>query len=170
MASAQDARPLAALAAESFPLACPPDMDPADVEQFIASELTADSFLEFLADPNGHVLVCETGSHLAAYALVWTGPAARPPLGSAVSGGRLAHLSKFYLRPGLVGSGLAAELLEGVVEVGRGLGCDTLWLGTGQHNERALRFYEKHGFARVGTRTFVVGGRQCADHVLVRRV
>jgi len=32
-----------------------------------------------------------------------------------------------------------------------------VWLGVNQENGRANRFYEKHGFAVVGTKRFLVG-------------
>ncbi|HEU4756005.1 MAG TPA: GNAT family N-acetyltransferase, partial [Agromyces sp.] len=35
---------------------------------------------------------------------------------------------------------------------------------------RAIRFYEKHGFAIVGTKRFLVGDRWEHDYVLERRV
>ncbi len=44
-----------------------------------------------------------------------------------------------------------------------------LWLGVNQENTRARRFYQKHGFEVVGTRTFVVGS-QTHDDFLMQRV
>ena len=34
--------------------------------------------------------------------------------------------------------------------------------------ERAIRFYERNGFATAGTRTFQVGSQQCCDLILAK--
>jgi len=43
-----------------------------------------------------------------------------------------------------------------------------VWLGVNQQNGRANRFYEKHGFAIVGTKGFELGGRREDDFVRER--
>ena len=41
----------------------------------------------------------------------------------------------------------------------------SIWLNTNQDNIRARRFYEKHGFVRVGVKTMPVGDHVCDDYV-----
>ena len=43
-----------------------------------------------------------------------------------------------------------------------------MWLGVNQRNERAQRFYAKHGFEVVGTKHMRVGDRIHDDFVLAR--
>ncbi|MDZ4233902.1 MAG: GNAT family N-acetyltransferase, partial [Dietzia sp.] len=43
-----------------------------------------------------------------------------------------------------------------------------VWLGVNQQNQRAQRFYAKHGFAITGTKTFRLGTHIEQDYVLVR--
>ncbi len=43
-----------------------------------------------------------------------------------------------------------------------------MWLGVNQHNQRAQRFYRKHGFTVSGTRTFRVGDHVENDYVMIR--
>jgi ribosomal protein S18 acetylase RimI-like enzyme len=43
-----------------------------------------------------------------------------------------------------------------------------VWLGVNQNNERAQRFYTKHGFAISGTKTFRLGAGLEDDYVMVR--
>ena len=47
---------LADVAARTFPLACPPSCTPADVAAFIAENLTAARFGDYLDDPDRTVL------------------------------------------------------------------------------------------------------------------
>jgi ribosomal protein S18 acetylase RimI-like enzyme len=43
-----------------------------------------------------------------------------------------------------------------------------VWLGVNQLNARANRFYEKNGFAIVGEKKFLVGGKAEDDFVRER--
>ncbi len=43
-----------------------------------------------------------------------------------------------------------------------------MWLGVNQENVRAQRFYAKHGFTQVGTKTFLVGTQLHHDFVMQR--
>ncbi len=45
-------------------------------------------------------------------------------------------------------------------------GAATAWLGVNEENSRAIRFYEKHGFTKVGRKHFRLGDRVEDDWVL----
>lgn len=34
---------------------------------------------------------------------------------------------------------------------------ETVWLGVWEHNTRAIAFYEKNGFKKIGEHTFMLG-------------
>jgi ribosomal protein S18 acetylase RimI-like enzyme len=48
------------------------------------------------------------------------------------------------------------------------LDAKSVWLGVNQHNQRAQRFYTKHGFSINGTKTFRLGAGVENDYVMVR--
>jgi len=54
------------------------------------------------------------------------------------------------------------------LDEGRARGAAGMWLGVNQLNERAQRFYLRHGFAVVGVKHFLVGARLEDDYVLER--
>jgi diamine N-acetyltransferase len=47
-------------------------------------------------------------------------------------------------------------------------GARGLWLGVNSQNARAIRFYEKSGFRRVGTKSFKLGSTVEHDFVMER--
>ena len=47
-------------------------------------------------------------------------------------------------------------------------GPNCVWLGVNQENQRAQRFYAKHGFTVSGTKTFRLGAGVEHDYVMVR--
>ena len=63
-AAPEDAPALHHLAAETFPLACPPELTADDQRAFIDAHLSEASFLTYLADTNRVVLVDEVDGAL----------------------------------------------------------------------------------------------------------
>lgn len=166
-AEPDDVDGLATLAALTFPLACPPGTDPADIADFVRTTLTAAHLAAHAADPSRDVLLvtddARPGNPLA-YALVLDGV---PPVTATVPApSRL--LSKFYAHPDTHGTPVATVLMDAVLDASRARGATSVWLGVNQRNERARRFYVKHGFAVVGTTQMQVGDRVHDDFVLAR--
>ena len=164
-AGARDAAVLAAVAAETFPLACPPDALPASIADFIAKNLEVDSFTKYLADPERVLFLAEVDSEPAGYTMLVFGDPADPDVAAVVPARPTVELSKVYVREAHHGAGFAAALVAASVESARERGARSVWLGVNQQNARANRFYEKQGFARVGTKKFLVGERYEDDFV-----
>jgi diamine N-acetyltransferase len=49
-------------------------------------------------------------------------------------------------------------------------GAQTLWLGVYDRNVRAVSFYERFGFTKVGGREFLFGGRVYIDPIYAAAV
>jgi ribosomal protein S18 acetylase RimI-like enzyme len=47
---------------------------------------------------------------------------------------------------------------------------DTVWLGVWEHNQRAIRFYEKWGFTKFGSHVFMLGTDRQTDHLMSKRI
>lgn len=158
----------AALAAATFPLACPPHTTDAAKAAFIAAHLGEASFAGYLADPARTVLVAEEEGRLVGYTMLVAGEPADPDVAVAVTRRPAIELSKCYVHPDAHGTGAAAALMDASLDVARAAGAASVWLGVNQQNARAQRFYGKHGFARVGVKRFLVGDRHEDDFVLER--
>ncbi|MGP7960822.1 GNAT family N-acetyltransferase [Sanguibacter sp. A247] len=168
-ATPSDADELAALAALTFPLACPPGTDPADLAEFVRTHLTSAHLAAHASDPSHDVLLVTDDARPTtpvAYALVVD--ETPPSTASVLATSRM--LSKFYGHPDAHGTPATALLMDAVLAACRARGAAGVWLGANQHNERARRFYAKHGFEVVGTRHMRVGGRVHDDVVLARPV
>ncbi len=170
-ATSDDVPELAALAALTFPLACPPSIGPADAAAFIASRLSREAFATHLADPNHRVLVAiDDGGVLLGYTLLILGEPADADAAAVVTIRPTAELSKCYVHPTRHGTGTAAALMEASLAAARELGAGGVWLGVNQHNSRAQRFYTKSGFTVAGTKQFTVGTVREDDYVMTRTV
>jgi len=160
-----DAAALAQLAAETFPLACPPATTPDQIAAFIADNLTEQHFAGYLADKERIILVIDVRDRLLGYTMTIFGEPTDPDVLSVISRRPTAELSKVYLRKSEHGSGQARDLVAATLEEAQIRRLASIWLGVNQFNERANRFYEKHGFAQVGTKHFSVGGSVEDDFV-----
>ena len=159
---------LADVAARTFPLACPPAVQPDDVAAFIADNLTAQRFGDYLADPDRAVLTVTEAERILGYAMMIRGVPDDTDVTRAVTARPAVELSKIYLLPETHGGGLATELMSAALHHADTMGAACVWLGVNQRNLRAQRFYLKHGFTVTGTKTFRLGGHLEHDYVMVR--
>ena len=153
-----DTEELAAVAARTFPLACPPSIAPENIASFIDTNLSAERFAEYLADPRRAVITARQDGRIVGYAMLIRGV------------GPDAELSKIYLLEDFHGTGLATALMDAALTTAAQWGAGSVWLGVNQENQRAQRFYAKNGFKVSGTRTFQVGDRRENDYVMVREL
>ena len=72
-------------------------------------------------------------------------------------------LSKLYLREDRRGRGLGQSTLRIVAEYARRLGLRAVYLTVNKGNARAIRAYEKFGFARSGEGVTDIGGGYAMD-------
>jgi diamine N-acetyltransferase len=157
VADERDAAVLTAIAAVTFPLACPPTTTDAAKADFIARHLSLGSFQRYLADPERMILLAEYRGRPAGYTmLVFAEPTDTDVL-AVVRPRPTVELSKCYVLPELHGHGLASALIDASVAAATQRGARSMWLGVNQFNSRANRFYEKSGFTRIGVKRFLVG-------------
>lgn len=180
-----EAAELAWLAALTFPLACPPGTAAEEIARHVATHLSPTRFAELCTSRAHRLLVAEGAldgnpPRLRGYALLRLGApegdAEARAVGAATgTAGPVVELSKIYVHPAELGSGVAGALLRAAVAAADELAAAhghpplPLWLGTNGRNERAQAFYRKHGFVVVGSRTYDVGGQQHDDVVMLRQ-
>ncbi|WP_426998089.1 GNAT family N-acetyltransferase [Pseudarthrobacter sp. N5] len=177
-ATTDDAGRLAELAAVTFPLACPPGSSPEDIATHVANTLSEEHFRGYLADPDFTVLTIDaagdsgdgSGGALSGYSMLVFRPVQDPDVASALSRLPSAELSKCYVHPAHHGLGAAAELMRATLESAASGGAQGVWLGVNSENAKAIRFYEKSGFRRVGTKSFHLGSTIEHDFVMEREL
>nr|WP_122510992.1 GNAT family N-acetyltransferase [Mycobacterium persicum] len=155
-----DAAELAAVAAQTFPLACPPSVAPQHIASFIDANLSAPRFAEYLTDPGRAILAARDQGRIVGYAMLVRG----------ADRDDSAELSKLYVIPDFHGKSVSSSLMNAVLSRAAGWGVPRVWLGVNRKNVRAQRFYLKNGFIVSGARTFQLGDHQEHDYVMSRPV
>jgi ribosomal protein S18 acetylase RimI-like enzyme len=167
-ATEADLAELADLAARTFPLACPPAVTRENIAAFIAENLSEARFRDYLADPDRAVLAARDEGRIVGYAMLIRGVPDDDDVQRAVTLRPAVELSKMYVLPDRHGAGASAALMTAAVQHAAELDAKCVWLGVNQMNQRAQRFYAKHGFIVNGTKTFRLGAGVENDYVMVR--
>lgn len=171
-ASSTDAAALASLAAATFPLACPPTAAAEDIAAFIAANLSAQRFSDYLTDTD-RIVFCANDcasaeDRIIGYTMLVRGIGSDPDIARSVPHRPAVELSKMYVLPSHHRSGAATALMRAGIDWAAAGGGAAVWLGVNKNNSRAQRFYRKHGFEVVGSRAFRLGDQDEDDFVMVR--
>ncbi|WP_119080961.1 GNAT family N-acetyltransferase [Chitinophaga alhagiae] len=78
------------------------------------------------------------------------------------------EIERIYVLKEFHGQQVGQALLDKALEIAAAAGAAYVWLGVWEKNLRAIRFYEKNGFAPFGTHLFRLGEDEQTD-VLMKR-
>jgi ribosomal protein S18 acetylase RimI-like enzyme len=163
-----DLTELADVAAHTFPLACPPSVTRENIVAFIDENLSQTRFRDYLADPDRAVLAAREDGRIVGYLMLIRGVPDDADVHRAVMLRPAVELSKMYVLPGSHGAGVSAALMTAAAKHASEMDAKCIWLGVNQQNQRAQRFYTKHGFTINGTKIFRLGMGVENDYVMVR--
>lgn len=164
-----DAPGMAALGAkvftESFGYSIPPD----DLATFLATTYSTKAFEAEMRNPQISTWAAKDapGTLLGFVQLVRG--ITDDCLGSADPAG-LAHLHRLYIDSSMHGGGLGTRLIAAAETAARVDGFRQVWLTVWVENLRAQRLYERLGYAKVGTTSFVMGSCVQMDWVMVKQL
>src|SRR6185369_1484926 len=125
-------------------------------------------FADYLTDPDRLVLAAREDGRMVGYAMLIRGVPDDDDVQRAVTLRPAVELSKIYVLPESHGAGVSAALMTAALKQATDLDATCMWLGVNQQNQRAQRFYTKHGFSINGTKTFRLGAGIENDYVMVR--
>jgi ribosomal protein S18 acetylase RimI-like enzyme len=136
---------------------------PENMQAYISTSFTLPQFQAELNDPQAAFYLAEAGGQFAGYAKLL---ATHPP--ECVTGPAPIELVRFYIDRQWQGTGLATKLLERCLKDAGRQGFKTMYLGVWEHNHRAIAFYRKWNFERVGEHIFQMGDDPQTDWWMMR--
>jgi diamine N-acetyltransferase len=135
---------------------------PADLKAFLADAYGLERTRADLADPRKASWLVEDDGEAIGYALA--GPCALPHPEVTP---RCGELKRIYFIKGRQGGGLGKRLFAETIAWLLSGGPRDIWIGVWSENHGAQRFYERHGFSKVGEYGFAVGST--VDHEFILR-
>ncbi|MBD2072179.1 GNAT family N-acetyltransferase [Leptolyngbya sp. FACHB-671] len=161
-----DVEALVLVAARTFALACPANTPQEDIENYIATEFTPEKFKQYINDPNFTIYVAEVAGEAIGYCLLCRSD---PPLEELLSEecGNTIELKRLYILPEFHGLGVAQGLMHAALNFAVSNACTQVWLSVSNQNMRAISFYKKSGFIKVGEQKFYVGNDIHDDDIML---
>jgi diamine N-acetyltransferase len=132
-----------------------------DMATFLAKGSDAACTAE-LADPDIAVRFAETGGAPIGFCKL-----SSLKLPASAPGPRAGELRQLYIYKPWHGLGIADELTRWAMDSARARGFAEIWLSVFTENQRARRFYARHGFVEIEPYHFMVGD-QADEDILCR--
>lgn len=133
------------------------------IADHVRSEFTAQKYLERLSDAGTEVVVAEQdGGGLVGLAVVKLNMPCPADGGDAIT-----ELQTLYVQAHAIGQGVGKSLLRAAQAQADEQSGSALWLAVNARNDRAIAFYARQGYRRIGTSFFRLGGAVHENHVLV---
>jgi diamine N-acetyltransferase len=156
---------LAELGERAFLAAFGPTNEPEPIEAYVAEAFSVATLAAQVADRASTWLIATDDEVLVGFAHLERGDAP-----AEVGGHQPVQLVRLYSEPRRIGTGVGAALMRSSIDRAVEAGHDMLWLGVWEHNDAAIRFYQRWGFEQVGTVAFRLGDEDQTDLVLARRL
>jgi len=165
-----DAPALSRLGASTFRETFEGENTPEDMARYLAEHFTPERQAGEITDPAGTVLLAEHVGESAEPELVGYVHMIEGPAPEAIRGPEPLEIRRIYVARAWHGQRVAQALMNAAIDAARARGAQTLWLGVWERNPRAIAFYEKYGFTRVGEHTFMLGDDAQTDWLFERTV
>ena len=160
----EDASLLAELGARTFRESSP-NTPHEDLESYLKENFTPEKLLACLSVKNAAARILELSGRAIGYAFLCPGEAPNrlvPP--------HSIQLKWLYILQEWAGHKLGDVLMARCLEHVRHVGGGSIWLTVFNNNGRAIHFYERWGFRKVGVYDFVVGRDIQKDFVLLKNI
>jgi ribosomal protein S18 acetylase RimI-like enzyme len=164
-ATPDDAELIARIGARTFEASFGADNRPEDMERYLSQNFSKVYISDQLADPSSIFLLAHKEGKTVGYLMLRTG---KKPI--SVTGNKPVELVRLYIEEEITGKGYGSALMNACLEEAKKNGYRTIWLGVWEKNLRAIGFYEKWGFTKVGKKEFVLGSDLQKDHIMARSV
>jgi ribosomal protein S18 acetylase RimI-like enzyme len=117
-----------------------------------------------LLDRRNVVFVAERDGQWLGYATLRDGE-----VPACVQATSVIEIDRLYVASQHIGARVGAMLMQHCLDHAAAMGKDFVWLNVWEQNARAIRFYERWGFERVGSVPYILGTDLQTDFVMVRR-
>lgn len=136
-----------------------------DMDLYIASEMNIEKLTAELADHDNLFFLAYNDDVATGYVKLRT-----KDIPNELAGTKPIELERLYVRQEYQGKKIGAMLLNHCVGYALSKQYDTLWLGVWEHNDGAIRFYERSGFELFGEHPFLLGNDAQRDVLMRRRL
>lgn len=160
-ATMDDVTLLLEFAESTFRAAFEDTNEPDDFNQYCQEAFTHAKFVQEMQHPQSVFWLAWADGELAAYLKLNSDTHTE-----AVPGGKTLQIERLYVDPRFQDRGYGSFLLNFCQQQAQIAGAECIWLTVWQMNPRAVKFYERNGYAVCGTKVFQLGSDPQTDWVM----
>ena len=157
-----DAKVLSELGAKTFYDAFAKDNTPENMNAYLKKSFSPEIQFQELSQPEVIFLIAESDGIPVGYAQLIMNSQ-----DEIIRGKTPIEMRRIYAVREFIGRGVGRELMTRTIQEARQRGCDVLWLGVWEKNQRAIDFYKMWGFREVGSHVFSLGDEPQNDLIMV---
>ena len=157
----EDAKMLAELGARTFYDTFAKDNTPENIDAYLKKSFSPEIQFNELSQPDIIFLIAEFEDMPIGYAQLMINSK-----DESIKSTQPLEIRRIYASKEYLGRGVGKELMQATISEAKLRGCDCIWLGVWEKNQRAIDFYKKWDFREVGTHIFSVGDDPQNDFVM----
>lgn len=159
--SPDDVRALRDISRKTFQETFADQNSAADLQAYLDKAFDTDKLRGELSDENSRFYFLYADGELAGYLKLNQAPAQ-----TDINDEDTLEIERIYVAQAYQGRGLGRYLMNLAVRTAQAAKKSCIWLGVWEKNEKAIAFYKKHGFTRVGVHPFILGGDAQTDYIM----
>lgn len=145
----------------TFIIAFEKENNPEDFKNYIDTAFSEEQLKSELLEEDSHFFFAFLGQDLVAYLKLNTNKAQ-----NELQESNGLELERIYVLAAYQGKNIGAALLKSIEEIALELNKRYIWLGVWEHNPKAIRFYEKHGYTKFDTHLYLIGNDKQTDWLM----
>lgn len=164
-ASLSDAKSIAAMGSHVFAVTFGHSVSREDLESYLSEAYTAEAVAKDIAHPEKKMIVATDESGvIRGFVAVGRGASERCLADLEDTG----ELHRLYVDVSVHGQGVGTLLVKSVEQVAKEAGVKNMWLGVWEENYKAIKAYERWGYATVGDHDFWLGTVAQRDLIMTK--
>jgi diamine N-acetyltransferase len=163
-ARAEDVETVLSIAKETFVETFAANNAPENLGKYVLENFTAAKMAAELNDPGSLFFIARDASEPVGYLKLNSGGAQ-----TELQDDNGIEIERIYVKSAYHGRKVGQLLYEKALEIARIQHKTYIWLGVWEENPKAIRFYEKNGFAAFGKHLFRMGDDEQTD-ILMKKV
>lgn len=131
---------------------------PDDMAIYAAKAFTIEKLSDELINPDSHFYFARLDDQITGYIKLNTYTAQ-----TEFQDPKCLEIERIYVAAKFQNRQIGKELLQFAINKAAENNCEYIWLGVWDANDKAIRFYERHGFQIFGSHEFMLGNDKQTD-------
>ena len=154
---------LAALARKTYYETFKVRNNPEDMNKYLDEAFDVSALRQEMENPHSLFYFVKVDGQTAGYLKLNTGQAQ-----TEMQDPDLMEIQRIYIDQDFQDAGLGPLLITQAIRIAKNENKKGIWLGVWENNDKAMNFYEKYGFKKIGSHDFMMGDEAQLDYLMLK--